>query len=39
MGVKDAEWGATALVKDLFKESFVSDEIQSSMRMGSRQDN
>lgn len=30
--VKDAEWIATALVKDLLKESFVPDELQSSMR-------
>lgn len=30
--VKDAEWIATALVKELLKESFVPDEFQSSMR-------
>ena len=30
--VKDAEWIATTLIKDLLKESFVPDEIQSSLR-------
>lgn len=30
--VKDAEWIATTLIKDLLKESFVPDEVQSSLR-------
>lgn len=30
--VRDAEWIATTLIKDLLKESFVPDEIQSSLR-------
>lgn len=34
--VKDAEWIATVLLKDLIKESFVPDETQSSLRQYER---